>query len=313
MLMADVETQPGQLSKTIRSLSRALSRRCRGRTTLVGRGWPELEVGLLHRGVDVVSSSSFDTFETVILARALEYGAEAPSRLLHDAWRLLMPEGRLLVCVPNEECVEDPEATRRFTRRSLKRLLTEIDQPRILKDQPYRWLVMSLDAKPRLDPTARRRLEVIAALCKGSVIELGCARGHLSKIIADRGLPIRGVDKNTSKVSTARELFPDIEFSQSDILDLPTKETYDSVILAEVLEHVSPETGDLLLMKAWNLVSLGGRLIVSVPNEDCVPHKNHLREFDRRDLNRLLEPLGRPRLVTKQPFKWLLMYVERCP
>ena len=66
-----------------------------------------------------------------------------------------------------------------------------------------------------------------------------------------------------------------------------------------------------MLVKAWKLLAPGGRLIVSVPNQDCVPHPNHVREFDRRSLKKVLGRWGRPRLITDQPYKWLMMTVEK--
>jgi hypothetical protein len=43
-----------------------------------------------------------------------------------------------------------------------------------------------------------------------------------------------------------------------------------------------------------------------------VPHPNHVREFDRAELVGLLERFGPPRLVTEQPYRYLLMYVDRA-
>jgi 2-polyprenyl-3-methyl-5-hydroxy-6-metoxy-1,4-benzoquinol methylase len=132
-------------------------------------------------------------------------------------------------------------------------------------------------------------------------------------MIRDRQLEVVGVDISGSKIARARELYPEILFIQSDVRDLAlTEESFDSVVLAETLEHVPEEVGAQILSKAWSLLKPGGRLIVSVPNEDCIPHPNHVRQFDRSSLKRLLQPLGRPRLVTDQPYKWLLMYVDRA-
>ena len=194
---------------------------------------------------------------------------------------------------------------------SMKQLLKQIDQPKVYTDQPFGWLVMALLADTRLDRATDDRHRVIARLCRGRVLELGCAAGHLCRRIADRGLEVSGIDKNADKVSKASRLFPDISFRQSDIFDLQVGRRYGTVVLAEVIEHVSEGIGRAMLAKAWELVAPGGRLIVSVPNEDCVPHKNHLCEFTARDLADRLTPFGRPRTVTEQPFKWLLMYVQR--
>lgn len=55
----------------------------------------------------------------------------------------------------------------------------------------------------------------------------------------------------------------------------------------------------------------GGRLIVSPPIEDCVPHRNHVRVCRRPGLEAELRPFGEPVLVTEQPYKWLPIYVDR--
>jgi ubiquinone/menaquinone biosynthesis C-methylase UbiE len=121
------------------------------------------------------------------------------------------------------------------------------------------------------------------------------------------------VDISRDKISRARAAFPDLEFIECDIarLSLPDA-SFDTAVLAEVLEHVDEALGAVFLARAWRLLRPHGRLIVSVPNEDCIPHRNHVRVFDRRSLRALLRPLGRPKLVTDQPYKWLLMYVDKA-
>ena len=131
-------------------------------------------------------------------------------------------------------------------------------------------------------------------------------------MIAARGLEVVGVDLSGEKIRRARAEHPDITFLESDIraLSLPDA-SYDTVVIAEVLEHVGEEAGAGILERARRLLGPRGRLILSVPNEDCVPHPHHVRQFDRKSLKRLLLPLGKPRLVTAQPYKWLLGYVDR--
>jgi 2-polyprenyl-3-methyl-5-hydroxy-6-metoxy-1,4-benzoquinol methylase len=284
---------------------------------VLGRRWPEVLHEMIAREVDVqaadpVALEGEDLFDTVVLLKNLEYlPDEEHPPLLEKAWRRLDPDGRLIVCVPNEDHGGDPEASARFTRSSLKRLLQRIDRPHLMKDQPFRWLAMWIDARPKLDRVSHDRHEVIADLCRGRVLELGCAYGHLTAAIAVRGLTVEGIDKSRLKIAGAQRLFPGIDFRQGDILELSVSRSHDTVVLAEVLEHVSEEAGDRMLEKAWEAVADGGRLIVSVPNEDCVPHANHVRQFRHDDLKRSLERFGPPRLIDEQPYKWLTAYVDR--
>ena len=252
-------------------------------------------------------------YETVLVTGILEYLDDNQlEQYLHAAWKQLGTSGRLVVCVPNEDCIENTDQLQRFDRKRLRRLMKVFGRPRLVTNQPYKWLIMYVDMRARISRSAEERHRVIAGLCHGSVIELGCGRGALAGAIAARGLQVLGVDMNPQKVDKARTRYPGVTFMQRDILDLDLdSQRFDTVVLAEVLEHVTEEIGSRVLDKAWSLVSDGGRLVISVPNEDCVPHPNHLCEFDSKSLRKLLRPFGRAVLVSEQPYKYLLMYVDR--
>jgi 2-polyprenyl-3-methyl-5-hydroxy-6-metoxy-1,4-benzoquinol methylase len=214
--------------------------------------------------------------------------------------------------VPNEDCIEDPEQLQRFDRKRLRRLLNVFGRPKLVTSQPYKWLIMYVDVQERISRSTAERHRVIASLCRGSVIELGCGAGALAGAIVARDLQVLGVDMNQPKIDQARQRYPEAGFIQSDILDLDLGgQRFDTVVLAEVLEHVPEEIGSRVLEKAWSLVSDGGRFVISVPNQDCVPHPNHLCEFDSNSLRRLLRPYGRAVIVSDQPYKYLLMYLDQ--
>lgn len=303
--------------RVTRALVRALAARCRGRTAVLG-GDEQLVAALRARGLAV---QRFELgaagFRTVVVARLLEYLAEeAGAEALGRAWAAVEPGGRLIVVVPNEDCGAEPAQRCRFKAKTLKRMLRPLGRPKLAADQPYRWLTMYVE-RPRGSAAGpsraeRARFRATARLCRGRVLELGCGEGRLARVIRDRGLEVVGVDLSAAKIERARERHPNIQFVRSDIraLALPDA-SFDTVVLAEVLEHVPDEPGAEILERAWRLLRPGGRLVASVPNEDLIPHPNHVRRFDRRGLKALLAPLGRPRLVTEQPFKWLMMYVEK--
>lgn len=334
-----------KIDRAQRELFRVIARRCHGKTVILGPGAGSLAKSAVDRGVDLAQfdlrdpsmpggrsqspdlpSMPCDIGElalpeegsnTVVLLGVLGLvSEEACPEILSEAWRLLRPGGRLIVSVPNGDCVPRANGVRPFSRHRLTKLLRSLGKPRLVTDQPLRWLLMCVQkdgsAARRPNRTWKQRFRATAGLCRGSVIELGCGEGHLTKAISDRGLEAMGVDMNEAKIGLARQAYPAIDFIQSDIRELTLPpESFDTVLLAEVLEHVSKDVCSEFLSKARLLLKANGRLIVSVPNEDCIPHPHHIRQFTRRDLKRLLQPLGRPRLVTDQPFKWLLMYVDR--
>ena len=318
-----------KLEYAVRKLYRILANRCRGTTVIFGCNGSHLAQEIRKRGLDVVevdvhaSKSSHPELSrddekvgTVIVTEIPETTTKDEARqLLAKAWRPLEPGGRIIVTVPNKECTTHPSAIRRFSQRNLTHLLKPLGTPRLNKEQPYQWLSMYVD-KPRGDRpqpgrSLKSRYRVTARLCKGKVLELGCGEGHLAKMIADRKLDVTGVDIDGNKIRRARKDYSEIEFIQSDIRDLKLKKKFDTVVIAEVLEHLPEATGSEVLAKASELTKKGGRLVVSVPNEDCIPHPNHIRQFGRRSLKRLLKPLGKPQLVADQPFKWLMMYVDK--
>jgi len=333
-------------SRPLKELFRTVALRCHGETLVLGQtigpmadalGIQKLDVvkadidlsQLLRASPETCGLSDIESiidgltlpeegFNTVVLADILENVSEnVGSHILSRVWTTLKPGGRLIVIVPNEDCGRVSNQVRKFSRRRFKKLLSVLGKPKLVTEQPFKWLMMCVtkdrDTPPPLRHSLKVRYQVTANLCRGKVIEMGCGEGHLTKMIWDRQLDVVGVDISKMKIARARDQYPAISFMQSDVLDLTLPEQgFDSVVLAEILEHISDDVGTQMLSKAGQLLRPGGRLIVSVPNEDCIPHPNHIRQFNRRTMKEMMQPFGRPRLVTDQPFKWLLMYVD-CP
>lgn len=317
-------------------LLEAIAAKCRGRTLVISRRETCATDAIERRGLTVRAATDAASsrrsgaarkvsdlngrgrFKTVVVIDSLEHVSKRASEgILAAAWERVRPGGRLLAVVPNEDCVPGAAARTSFDRRRLKKLLRPLGgKVRAVTEQPYRWLVLYAE-KPREGrgrSTAPRdeRYRFTAELCRGKTIELSCGEGWLSEMIHARGLQVVGVDMSREKIETARGRCPDIEFIASDIrdLDLPNA-SFETVVLAEVLEHLPESVGAEVIDIAGRLLQPGGRLVISVPNEDCVPHPNHIRQFDRRSLEAILRPFGRPVLVSEQPYKWLLMYVEK--
>ena len=138
-----------------------------------------------------------------------------------------------------------------------------------------------------VDPATIGHLEQTGVGPGWQCLEVGAGAGSILRWLGEAvgaGGHVVGVDRNRGKIDKARRLFPETSFTRADILELPVAQRYDTVILAEVLEHVPEEIGKRMLDRAWELVAPRGRLIVSVPNEDCVRHANHVQEFTRHDL-----------------------------
>lgn len=308
----------------LKQLCRVLVRRCREETLLLHAEDEEL-VRLLRQKAPAwdVRSPANDGLEdghryrSVVLFEILHpLSEEERKRTLYRAWSRVEIGGRLYIVSPSTGLSQEGKQPR-LRPRALRRMVRKLGRPRFLMEQPYRWILLSVHrvdpSRAGVDRMVRRRLVVTNRLCKGRVLELGCGRGLLPRMVHEGGLPAVGIDLNHAKLRAAREHFPGGHFIRADIRAVPLPErTFDTVLLPEVLEHVPDEAGDRMLAEAWRLLRPGGRLVVSVPNEDCIPHPHHVRTFDRGKLRRILAPFGRPRLVTDQPYKWLMMYVDKA-
>ncbi len=98
------------------------------------------------------------------------------------------------------------------------------------------------------------------------VLDIGCGNGsQLSIPLAELGFSVTGIDPDESSIVHAKRLaenLPAANFLCGSADDI--KETFDVVILSEVLEHVA-DPGKLLMTGA-NLLNPYGVVIVTTPN-----------------------------------------------
>ncbi len=98
------------------------------------------------------------------------------------------------------------------------------------------------------------------------VLDLGCGNGSLTHVIAQQGCEVIGVDNSAAGIAIARQSFPECEFIQADIYELPDPdmvEAFDVVLAIEVIEHLLyPKE---IARAARKCLKPGGRLIISTP------------------------------------------------
>ena len=100
------------------------------------------------------------------------------------------------------------------------------------------------------------------------ILDVGCGNGsQLALPLARTGFRVKGIDIDKRSVEHATRLIPgsdNAEFLCAGIEDLSESETFDVVILSEVLEHVT-KPRDLLAASARHMAQ-EGMLVVTVPN-----------------------------------------------
>ena len=100
------------------------------------------------------------------------------------------------------------------------------------------------------------------------ILDVGCGNGsQLALPLAQTGFRVHGIDTDERSIEHAGRLAHDTdnaEFVCGRVEDLPPSETFDVVLLSEVLEHMT-NPRDLLAASARHMAH-DGMLIVTVPN-----------------------------------------------
>lgn len=142
---------------------------------------------------------------------------------------------------------------------------------------------------PEALPEQMKRIKFVVSHANGLILDVGCDSGY---ILNQCGGEV-GLDLFPSRIKAAKYWYPNLNFVQALAENLPFKEeTFDTVILAELLEHVrNPET---VLAQVHMVLKPDGKLIVTVPDEIAgKSHMNpeHVRKFTEGTLRNLLNEM----------------------
>ena len=152
----------------------------------------------------------------------------------------------------------------------------------------------------------RRRYESIFNLLKvkdnENVLEIGSGAGHaLKHIRTSKYFPLDVSTHNLIKIKSKNDknVFP----ASGDIFHLPfPSNTFDNIILSEVLEHLDDPPA--ALKEIFRVLKKGGRFLVSVPYKQVItyqicihcnkptPTLAHLHSFDKEKLSNLVKDAG---------------------
>src|SRR3989304_7913460 len=117
----------------------------------------------------------------------------------------------------------------------------------------------------------KKLFDIVAAELRGKekILDVGASTRRLGERINKK---LSGVTYKTMDIDRAKK---HDYYSLDEI-----RETFDVIILSEVIEHISFREGIDLLKRLFTLLSPGGRLIVSTPN---LHHPNaYLRDSDHK-------------------------------
>lgn len=137
-----------------------------------------------------------------------------------------------------------------------------------------------------------------------NVLDLACAEGYGSNIIAGYGIKTIGADVNAKYIDIAKEKYKSRENLNFVCLDFnlreypPEFDFVDAVVCFETLEHL--KNPNVFLADISKFIKNGGYLIISFPNaayektdefgNNCDPY--HLHIFDRKKIEEELVKNG---------------------
>src|SRR5258708_22046211 len=143
------------------------------------------------------------------------------------------------------------------------------------------------------------------------VLELGCASGHMSRVLQERGCSVTAIEIDPLAAELASMFCERVIVGDLDALDFEQElgsERFDVIIAADVLEHLKYPAAVLRSLKKF--LRPDGSVIVSVPNvahirvrlallagrfpyrDTGLLERTHLRVFTRESLESLFDEAG---------------------
>lgn len=104
--------------------------------------------------------------------------------------------------------------------------------------------------------------ELIDELPVGRVLDAACGTGRYTRLLADRGHRVTGVDLSPAMLSKARERVPQAELVEGSITDLPASDaSFDAVVCGLALTHF--ESIEKPMSELARVVRTGGKVFLS--------------------------------------------------
>lgn len=157
------------------------------------------------------------------------------------------------------------------------------------------------------------------------ILEIGIGSGSIGKGLSQKSFEIIGIEKDSSLAKQATDYYQRILVLDLDKEDIPFLESFDFIILADILEHLEDPAG--LLKRARGLLKDNGKIIVSIPNisnwvirlklafgkfeyqDRGILDRDHIRFFTFKTAERLIEEAGFKivnHYATSIPFQFLI-------
>lgn len=141
----------------------------------------------------------------------------------------------------------------------------------------------------------RKRISWICNKVDGNkVLDIGCSQGITSFLLAKEGKEVIGIDVVEQSIEYAKSLLKidelpklNLKFICNDFIQEEFHETFNTIILTEVLEHL--ENPITFIEKAYSLMDMGAKFILTVPF-GINDHPDHKRTYYMAELIEQVSP-----------------------
>ncbi len=146
---------------------------------------------------------------------------------------------------------------------------------------------------------------------QGRILDFGAGDGHLIRLLCERGYHAAAFEPSKARSEKLEDRLRDCQ-NFLGVVNGNTKESFDLVIMAEVIEHILDEQLDHTLRTIAKLTQPGGLLIITTPNNEDLdlgmaycPVSNtlfhrwqHVRSFTAESLSALFFQYGFDEIAT---------------
>lgn len=121
----------------------------------------------------------------------------------------------------------------------------------------------------------------------GYILDIGCGLGRILAQVGGRGI---GIDANPACVQATRKAgFEAFVPSEFDVLSA----TFDSLVFAHVMEHLSAANGELLIETYMPCLRVGGQIVVICPqSRGQTTDPTHVRLIGPVEIEQMATNLG---------------------
>ena len=159
-------------------------------------------------------------------------------------------------------------------------------------------------------------------LPQGKILDLGCGSARDSRVFIEKGYGYVGVDYSSGLLNVARQKFPNTEFVEGNILDLPfNNNEFDGFWAADSLLHIPKEKMEIARNEIKRVVKQNGTGVIIVKKgigeriEQDEDGERFFVYWQKEELENVLQSNGYKVLEVREKqmsekTTWLIFYVQ---